>query len=110
MASLAADVLQKRNVFLPEYLTGSQLFRATKISTGFRVSRQAMENTFVFSCFSKLPEIYCLLVRGNICIWSQIYIYIDFFFHLLHRRTVDLLMSYAVVFLQCIKSSLILIP
>jgi len=65
MTTLAADALQKHTIFLPEYLTGWQLFRTTKFSTGFRVSRQAVENTFVFSCFSKLPEIYCLLVEGH---------------------------------------------
>jgi len=32
-----------------------------------------MENIFVFSWFSKLPEIYCMLVEGHICIWSQTY-------------------------------------
>jgi hypothetical protein len=73
MTTLAADALQKHTIFLPEYLTGWQLFRTTKFSTGFRVSRQAVENTFVFSCFSRLPEIYCLLVEGHFFIWSQMY-------------------------------------
>jgi hypothetical protein len=106
---LAADALQKHNIFLPEYLTGWHLLRTTKILTGFPVSRQAVENTFVFSCFSKLPEIYCLLVEGHFCVWSRMNTQISFY-HGLRWRTVDLLMSYAVVFLQCIKSSLILIP
>jgi hypothetical protein len=73
MTSLAADSLQKFTIFLPEYLKGWQLFRTSKLSTGFRVSRQAMGNAFVFPCFSKLLEIYCLLIEGHVCIWSQIY-------------------------------------
>ena len=73
MTSLVADAMQKHILLLTDYLAGWQLFRTTKISTGFRVLRQAVENTFMFSCFSKLPEIYRLLAEGHICIWSQMY-------------------------------------
>lgn len=58
--------------------------------------------------FQASGDLLCACWRTHLCFVSDLYT--EFFFYGLRRRTVDLLMSYAVVFQQCIESSLILIP
>jgi hypothetical protein len=79
MISLAADAMQKQTASLPEYPECWRLFRTTKISAGFRVSRQSLENTLCSLVFPSFRKFFVWLLKdtfvfGLRCIHKNVFI------------------------------------